>query len=167
MKQLIYALFFCLFALPLVSGCDKVDDDFFQGKTWYIVGLYEGSKNNVLMQLDKDNKPSTPLSTLWVNNVLKGKEACYYIQFKDNNSCVIKTDRHTWQGTFKYDLSSRQVSISLPGAAVSNELETKILSALKDVQEYSGNNSYMRFVCKSGDFIALDPSPDGRILLEK
>lgn len=157
MKQIL-AVFLSVLLSVLAGGCSQTDDDFFQGKTWYIVGLCPSNGHN-LLQEDKT------LADAWKKDVLNGSSPSYYIQFKERGACVIKTERHTWQGTFTYDLSTRKVHFSLNGEATS-ELEKRAQDYLQDVTDYEGNDSYMQLNRKSGGYVWLMPSPTGRPLLQ-
>lgn len=159
MKRILFFLLLSGLLLPLLGSCGQVDDDFFEGKTWYIVGLCPSKGHNILQE-------DQSLAEAWSKNVLKATEPRYYIQFNERNRCLIHTENHTWQGTFTYDLSSRKVTFSLTGAQATSDLEKRVLDYLQDVTDYEANNSYMQLNRRSSGFIWLNPAPQGRPLLQ-
>lgn len=162
-RRLLYILTAILAVLPLLGGCSGVDDDFFQGKTWYIVGLCVNRNTNELTQKGTDGK-LTALAQEWQNEVKNSSEARYYIQFGEKGAFTIQTERHTWRGTFTYDLESRKVSFTFTNRQASTTLENKMLEYLTDVVSYSGNNRYMELDRNNGGFVWLEPAPEGRAL---
>lgn len=153
-----------LLALPLLCGCSDADDDFFQGKTWYIVGLCPKTGTNILLQKGEDGKP-TSLSKEWQTNVMNSSEPRYYIQFGEKGAFTLQTEHHTWRGTFTYDLSSHAVKFAFTNKSASSELEKQVLAYLEDVESYSGNNNYMEMNRRNGGFVWLNPNPENRALL--
>lgn len=164
MKRLIYTILCILLMLPIVSGCSPVDDDFFQGKTWYIIGLCPNKNTNILLQKDENGNP-TDLTKEWQDKVMNNAQPRYYIQFGEKGAFTIQTENHTWRGTFTYDLSSHEVQFTFTNGAVSSELEKQVMAYLTDVNKYSGNNNYMQLERKNGGFIWMNPAPEGRALL--
>lgn len=164
MKRLLYTALWIMLTLPLISGCGNVDDDFFEGKTWYIVGLCLNKTTNILLQKGEDGQP-TELTKEWQNNVLKSSEPRYYIRFGEKGAFTIQTENRVWKGTFTYDLSNHEVKFTFTNGIATSNLEKRVKEYLEDVVSYSGNNNYMQMNRKNGGFIWLDPTPEGRSLL--
>lgn len=161
MKRLLYIFFIFVLVVPLMSSCNRSDDDFFAGKRWYITGLCQGKNDNLLMKYDKDGKPSDNLSQEWQTKVLKAAVPRYYIEFDENGNFAVQTENRTWRGKFTYDLSSRKASFNFLSSGNSSELETRTLEFLQSVVNYEGNATYIKLNCKNGNFVWLDPGPGG------
>lgn len=161
MKRLLYIALGMMLIVPLLSGCNNTDDDFFSGRVWYITGLCQGKNDNLLMKYDKYGKPADNLSYEWQTNVLKAGVPRYYIEFDENGNFALQTENRTWRGKFTYDLSSHKAKFSFSNSEISSELETRALGFLQDVVNYEGNDRYIKLNCKNGNFIWLDPRPSG------
>ena len=158
MRKLISILLIYCAVAGVCTSCSKVDDDFFRGKTWYIMGLFNGSFNK------PEFDPKTELGKAWQEAILPGNDnaAVYYIQFEERNACTIYTENgRKWTGTFTYDLEEHTVHFDMKSFTPKGKIEPILADYMKNVVKYDGNNKVMRFVDKDGRFISLSANAGG------